>query len=148
MLAPTAYWHESLKPSLEELLQSKVAHNRPIRCDDTTVVASVNDRSERDLTKRFNDANVNWSVIEKQLVGWGELFRSGKKLRLNISFKYVDSQPPADTTKRGSKRGSSATKRMLADRATQLDAEEESSGHASVWRDIYALFRCPGPHAI
>ena len=34
---------------------------------------------------------------------------------------------------------------MLADRAIQLDAEEESSGHPSVWRDVYALFRCPGP---
>jgi len=34
---------------------------------------------------------------------------------------------------------------MLADRATQLDAEEESSGHPSVWRDVHALFRCPGP---
>jgi hypothetical protein len=34
---------------------------------------------------------------------------------------------------------------MLADRATQLDAEEESSGHPSIWRNIYALFRCPGP---
>ena len=110
VLAPTAYWHESLKPSLEELLRSKVAHNRPIRCDDTTVVASVNDRSERDLTKRFNSTNIDWSVIEKQLLGWGELFRSGKKLRLSISFKYVDSQPSTDITKRGSKRGSSATK--------------------------------------
>jgi hypothetical protein len=144
VLAPTVYWHESLKPSLDELLQSKVAHNRPIRCDDTTVVASVNDRSERDLTKRFNGTNIDWSVIEKQLVGWGELFRSGKKLRLSMSFKYLDAQPSTDTTKRGFKLGSSATKRMLADRATQLDAEEESSGHPSVWRDIYALFRCPG----
>ena len=33
---------------------------------------------------------------------------------------------------------------MLADRATQLDAEEETSGYPSVWREIYALFRCPG----
>jgi len=145
VLAPTAYWHEYLKPSLDELLERKVAQNRHIRCDDTTVVASVNDRSERDLTKRFNGTNIDWSVIEKQLVGWGEMFRSGKKLRLNVSFKYEDSQPPSAAMKRGSKRGSCATQRMLTDRATQLDAEEESSGHLSVWRDIYALFRCPGP---
>jgi len=47
VLAPMAYWHEYLKPSLDELLQRKVTQNRQIRCDDTTVVASVNDRSER-----------------------------------------------------------------------------------------------------
>ena len=35
--------------------------NRHIRCDDTTVVASVTDRSERDLTKRFDDIDIDWS---------------------------------------------------------------------------------------
>lgn len=30
------------------------------------------------------------------------------------------------------------------DRASQLDAEQ-SSGASSVWRDVYALMRCPGP---
>jgi hypothetical protein len=34
---------------------------------------------------------------------------------------------------------------MLGDRAAQLEAEEDSSGHPSIWRDVYALFRCPGP---
>ena len=33
---------------------------------------------------------------------------------------------------------------MLADRASQLDAEQ-SSGSSSVGRDVYALMRCPGP---
>lgn len=33
---------------------------------------------------------------------------------------------------------------MLADRASQLDAEQESSGRLSVWREVYALMRCPG----
>ena len=51
VLAPIAYWHESLKPNLDELLRRKGAQNRHIRCDDTTVVVLVNDRSERDLTK-------------------------------------------------------------------------------------------------
>lgn len=67
VLAPIAYWHESLKPNLNELLRRKGAQNRHIRCDDTTVVVSVNDRSERDLTKRFNDTNIDWSVIENSL---------------------------------------------------------------------------------
>jgi hypothetical protein len=56
-----------------------------------------------------------------------------KKLRISISFSYVDSQPPTGTIKRGVKRGSSITQRMLSDRVTQLDAEEDSNGHPSVW---------------
>lgn len=32
---------------------------------------------------------------------------------------------------------------MLAARATQLDAEQETSRVSSVWRDVYALMRCP-----
>jgi hypothetical protein len=61
-----------------------VAQNRSIRCDDTTTVAPVNDRYQRDLTKRFNDIGIDWSGIERQLIGWGEQFRCGKKLRVNI----------------------------------------------------------------
>jgi hypothetical protein len=59
VLAPTAYWHEYLKPSLKELLERKVAQNSHIRCDDTTMVASVNDRSEPDLTKQFKATNID-----------------------------------------------------------------------------------------
>lgn len=34
---------------------------------------------------------------------------------------------------------------MLTERTLQLDAEEESSGEPSIWRDVYKLMRCPGP---
>jgi len=34
---------------------------------------------------------------------------------------------------------------MLADRAAQLEAEQETTGNPSVWREVYALMRCPGP---
>jgi hypothetical protein len=51
VLAPMAYWHMFLKPKLDRLLRRKVAQNRNIRCDDISVIASVTDRSQRDLTK-------------------------------------------------------------------------------------------------
>jgi hypothetical protein len=38
-----------------------------MRPDDITVAISVTERSERDLIKRFNDIEVNWSIVEKQL---------------------------------------------------------------------------------
>jgi hypothetical protein len=34
---------------------------------------------------------------------------------------------------------------MLAEGAAQLDAEQASTRHPSVWREVYNLMRCPGP---
>ncbi|KAF2433995.1 hypothetical protein EJ08DRAFT_686079 [Tothia fuscella] len=104
------------KKILKNTKQVQVAQNRHIRCEDTTIVTSVNHRSEPDL------------VIEKQIIEWGEHFRSGKRLRISISFNYVDSQLPASTTKGGFKRGLSATQRMQ-----------------SIRQDFYTLMRCPRP---
>jgi hypothetical protein len=146
VLVPAAYWHMYLKPKVEKLLSKKVAHNRHVEYDDTGVVVSVNDRSERDLIKRFDNIDIDWSVVEKQLVRWGELFRAGKRLRVDLSFNYVDaSSQPASTANRGNKRGSSATQRMLADRTSHMEDEQETSGSPSIWQEVYALMRCPGP---
>ncbi|KAI9778682.1 MAG: hypothetical protein M1839_007913 [Geoglossum umbratile] len=146
VLAPTFYWLRFLQPKLEKLLRKKLPNKR-VTADDTNAVVSVTERSERDLTKRFDDTDINWSVIEKQLVAWGELFRAGKKLRVDLSFNYLETgQPPPTSSRRGDKRGiSSTTQQMLTERATQLDAEEESSGQPSIWQDVYSLMRCPGP---
>ena len=78
-------------------------------------------------------------------MGWGELFRSGKKLTVNLSFNYLDTKPPpAGSAKRGPKRALSATQTMLADRDAQLEEEEEETGKAPMWKEVYAIFRCPG----
>jgi len=34
---------------------------------------------------------------------------------------------------------------MLAERAIQLDAEEDAASQLSIWRDVYNLIRCPRP---
>jgi len=143
VLEPAAYWEHFLEPKLKNVLFRK---NRPLRSEDTTVVVSVSDRSERDLTKRFDDTNIDWAVIQKQLLAWGELFRVGKKLRLILSFNYVDASQSSTALLRGpNQRGrASTTNQMLAERAAQLDAEE-SSGQPSIWREVYNLMRCPGP---
>ena len=146
VVAPASYWRLILKPKLKKLLCKKLAKNRPIKSEDTNVVVSVTERSQRDLTKRFDDTDIDWGVVERQLLKWAELFRAGKKLRLNFSFNYMEtSQLLATSSRKADKRGSSATKQMLAERAEQLSGEQESSGHPSVWRDVYSLMRCPGP---
>jgi hypothetical protein len=136
VLAPAPYWSMFLQPKLDALLGKKINNSKRVRPDDSNVVVSVNERSERDLIRRFDEVQVDWPVVERQLLNWGELLRAGKKLRVDISFNYVETQ--AALPARGS-----ATQRMLAERSAQLDAEEASGG-PSTWRDVYALMRCPG----
>lgn len=115
--------------------------------DDTTIVVSVNQRSQRDLTCRFDQTDVDWSAIEKRLLDWGALFATGKKLRLDISFGYVEHDHSATATPLSAeKRGrSSVTQRMLLARDTHINAEESSSEQVSVWKYVYSVMRCPGP---
>lgn len=141
VLAPAQYWSMFLQAKLNALLSKKIASGKRIKPDDSNVVVSVNERSERDLVRRFDEVNVDWSVVEKQLLSWGELLRAGRDSRVDISFNYVDTQAAASAS---AARGGSATQRMLAERAAQLDAEE-ASGVSSTWRDVYQLMRCPGP---
>jgi hypothetical protein len=145
VLAPGAFWSTRLKQKLEELLlPQKKRRKMSFQADDTNVAVCVKDRSERDLIKRFNKLDIDWTVIEKQLLSWSHLFRAGRKLRINISFNYSARDLAIGTSvRRATKRGSS--QRILAQREVQLNAEEETSGHPSIWRDVYNLMRCPGP---
>jgi hypothetical protein len=144
-LTPSAYWPMALKGKLEKLLEGKTPGKIMVKSDDTSIVVSVNDRPQRDLMKRFDHLDIDWTAVEKQLLRWGELYRRGKKLRLIITFKYVEDDLLSKTTSgRVEKRGrSSVTKRMLNERDAQLDAEENATGQESVWRGVYNLMRCP-----
>lgn len=144
VLAPSSYWEQVLRGKLDDVLGRKVSRSRRVRSDDTSIIVSVNDRSQRDLTKLFKKTDVDWKAVEKQLLMWGNLYRLGKKLRLSISFNYIEDSNPG-TSKSTDKRGpSSVTRRILAEQDSQIDAERVS-GHPSVWRDVYRVMRCPGP---
>jgi hypothetical protein len=141
VLEPAAYWEHFLKAKLNTALLRKKRH---LSSEDTTVVVLVTKHSER-LMKRFDDTSVNWAVIQKQLLTWGELFRVGKKLKVTLSFNYVDTSSSTTLLWGPNQRSCpSTTNEMLAERAAQLDAEE-SSGQPSIWREVYSLMRCPGP---
>jgi len=145
VLAPGSYWQVVLEPKLQRLLNKKLPRNKYIRCDDTNIVVSVTGRSERDLVKRFEETDIDWPIIEKQLEAWGELFRVGKRLRVEMSFNYIEvGQQSATTGRKGEKRGSSATQHMLSERAALIEEEQDASGQPSIWRNVYNLMRCPG----
>ncbi len=120
VLTPRFYWSLFLRPKLEKFLQKKVPHRR-VACDDTSVVVSVTGRSERDLTKRFDELDIDWFLIERQLSTWSELFRAGKKLRIDIAFNYVEVGEQAPTKKVGKRGFSSTTQQMLAERDLQVE---------------------------
>ncbi|CAG8263094.1 unnamed protein product [Penicillium salamii] len=114
-LTPSAYWPMTLKCKLEKLLEGKASYKGRVRSDDTAIVVSVNDRSQRDLMKRFDHFYIDWTTVEKQLLRWGALFLRCKRLRLSITFKFVeDDRLCRIISGRVEKRGrSSVTKRML-----------------------------------
>ena len=153
-LAPSSFWQLSLEKKLEKVLRRKTARHRRVTADDTVITVLTSDRTKRKLTKRFDDTDIIWTTIEKQLVMWSDVLFRGKELTLKISFNYVDDRHSSPTAgRKGEKRGkSSVTKRMLSERDAQLDAEEHASGEKPIWRSVYNLMRCDsstcqhGPH--
>jgi hypothetical protein len=59
VLAPSSYWQGVLKGKPDNILHRKISHDRRVRLDDITIVVSVNNRSQRDLIKRFNNTDIN-----------------------------------------------------------------------------------------
>ncbi|KAJ6088416.1 hypothetical protein N7486_009677 [Penicillium sp. IBT 16267x] len=153
-LAPSSFWQLSLEKKLEKVIRRKTARHRQVTADDTVITVLTSDRTKRKLTKRFDDTDIIWTTIEKQLVMWSDVLFQGKELTLKISFNYVDDRHSSPTAgRKGEKRGkSSVTKRMLSERDAQLDAEEHASGEKPIWRSVYNLMRCDsstcqhGPH--
>ncbi len=67
---------------------------------------SVTDRIERDVNKQFDDLDIDWKILEKQLETWSPLLRAGKRLRIDLLFRYRETGDAAvSSTRQGTKRG-------------------------------------------
>ncbi|KAF4880973.1 hypothetical protein CGCFRS4_v016021 [Colletotrichum fructicola] len=144
-IAPQAFWERQLKEQVQEVLRRKLPPHKTFRPVDSDVVVSVTERSQRDLVKRFDELNIDWTMVESQLQEWSHLTRAGKKLRIDISFNFVVSRQETTSVGRTKRRRRSVTDQMLSDRALQINAEESSTSLAPVWPSVYNLMRCTGP---
>lgn len=140
-LAPGAYWDQFLSVELAATVRDKLPEPR-YEPDETTVVVSVEKRSERNMRKRFDGLVVDWKTIEDKLRGWAPLFGEGNKLRIYISFIYKEVIQSAATTTRS--RGRGATGRQLIARDQLLADQEETTGSRPVWKEVYELLHCTG----
>ncbi|PGH02176.1 hypothetical protein AJ80_08899 [Polytolypa hystricis UAMH7299] len=115
VLAPGFYWRLFLEPKLREKLCAKYPH-RKIVLDDTSIVVMPD--------------------IEKQLSEWGHHFLAGKRLKLIISFNYIEDIQGSTASRRTTdERGtSSATQGMLQELDREVNAEEELTGEPTAWK--------------
>ncbi|KAL3952671.1 hypothetical protein ACCO45_012614 [Purpureocillium lilacinum] len=136
VVAPSEFWSEELCAKIRDIAKTT---SKPSRPDSSTIVVSVNEKSEPALTKSFAELEIDWSAVERQLQAWSHLLRIGKKLKVDASFKFVESGKVARTAGRG------ATATQLAEADIRLDAEQASLGNPSPFRHVYQIYRCPGP---
>ncbi|KAK4071308.1 hypothetical protein Purlil1_13462 [Purpureocillium lilacinum] len=135
VVAPGEFWDEDLSIRVEDIAKKTAKPSMP---DTTTIIMSVNDRGESDITKSYKELQVDWSVVERQLRSWSHLLRIGKKLKVNACFKYVEDKS-ATSTRRG---GTTAT--MLAERETRLAASQAALGGPEAYPYVFRIMRCPG----
>lgn len=153
VLAPRFHWRLFLEPKLKELVGKKFGR-KCVELDDTTLVVSVNHRNQPDLTLSCDKTEIDWPAVEKQLLVWGDLFRAGKRLTLNMSFNYTEGNYAPRSCPRGAdKRGtSSATQLMLFERQADINTHGQATGKPPIWDHVYSLMRCSsgacelGPH--
>ncbi|KAJ5005564.1 hypothetical protein K4K57_011679 [Colletotrichum sp. SAR 10_99] len=135
-ISPNDFWKEVLSSKVDEIVASK---KKVYETSATTIVMSVpNDRSEDKITKHFQGQQIDWAVVERQLQGWSQLLRAGKRLKVYVQLDYVESASTGRPAGRG------ATAIGLAERTARMDAEQQAAGEVDPWRRVYQLMRCPG----
>jgi hypothetical protein len=142
-LAPAIYWERSLRSELGAAVREwEQTRQKALKSEGGSVDVSVSKHGQKKFTKPFKDTNINWAIIENQLLKWGDFFHEGKVLNLDLTFKYVEDPQPFNTAPRGrNNRGRlSRTQRMLAE-GEMLQVAEEGSG-ALIFKDLFEIFRC------
>ncbi|ENH71184.1 hypothetical protein FOC1_g10001427 [Fusarium oxysporum f. sp. cubense race 1] len=114
VLAPGAYWTKYLWSKVDKLAKKKLPANRTFHVDDIDIAVS-----------------------------WSYLLLDGKRLKISLSFNYIETSQSGGVVARG-RGGRSATASQLAERAIDISEEETASAEPAVWRKVYDFFRCTG----
>lgn len=91
VVPPSDFWNIELSSKIADIIKST---GKPYKADATTIVISVNNRAELDITKHFKELQLDWPVVERQLQTWSHLLHIGKTLRINVSFNYIVANGP------------------------------------------------------
>ncbi len=67
VLSPGAFWNRTLKSKVEDLLKRATPRNKCYNLDETNIAICTTKRAERPLSKRFDELNICWDMIEEQL---------------------------------------------------------------------------------
>ncbi|KAG7420486.1 hypothetical protein Forpi1262_v016332 [Fusarium oxysporum f. sp. raphani] len=135
VLAPGAYWTKYLWSKVDKLAKKKLPANRIFHVDDIDITVCVNYKGEADLNTRSDGLDVNWKMIESKLQAWSHLLLDGKKLKISLSFNYIETSQSGSVVARG-RGGRSATASQLAERAIDIGEEETASAEPAVWRKV------------
>lgn len=139
VVSPSAYWHSFLQPKVDGIVCTRWPQATLL---NTTLKICIKDRGEPNIT--LQDPTQDWEEIELQFTSCGKLFRAGKRLWLTLSFNYKEEQATNLVSSDKRSKGST-TKRLLVERAVQLDAEGGSGAYDPTWRAVYERMRCPRP---
>ena len=95
-VSPSSFWVNVLQSKLEEFVRKKRAAHKVYEPESTKAVLSVTERKVRDVKKHFEQLNIDGPSLERQLENWSTFFRSGKELRLDLTFNYCTTKwtPP------------------------------------------------------
>jgi hypothetical protein len=137
VLAPGAYWTKFLRSKLDKLAKKKLPPNRTFHVDDTDISVSVNYRGQEDLAMRSDGFDIGWKIIEGKLQAWSNLLLDGKRLKINLSFNYIETSPSGNAIARG-RGGRSATASQLVERAMDIGEEETVSAQPAIWKRVQA----------
>ncbi|ETN44755.1 uncharacterized protein HMPREF1541_10425 [Cyphellophora europaea CBS 101466] len=131
VLQPTSYGPRVLLPRLEEVLKRKILPPRSVQPSETDVEIKVTRKAEDNFAAQYGKTDVNWLEVESKLLKRSELFRTGKKLRVIICFRYVETtteSTPNIINANGKRVRGSATEQQRAELTDEANAEQALTG--------------------
>uniref|UniRef100_A0A8H7NHD5 Uncharacterized protein n=1 Tax=Bionectria ochroleuca TaxID=29856 RepID=A0A8H7NHD5_BIOOC len=137
VLAPSDFWQVNLKARLEGLLNDKTKFpGSDYTCDETNIIISIERSRQRGLTKRFNNLDIDWNMVNEHLEGLRNLFSKGRKITFSMEFIYKEA-----TTETTAVNGRKKSKRSATD-----SQKAQRAADAGLWARVYKYHRCRAKH--